>query len=109
MVLEIRALGLEVGRKTYDICDDLGVSCPIAQGSETLALFKYNVPWWAVTTVATLKLTATGTTSLPVGIFTVCSVYNYMRPMFSTISFQGREEGVCGLFGLCRSTVFPRV
>jgi hypothetical protein len=93
VVLEIRALGLEVGRKTYDICDDLGVSCPIAQGSETLALFKYNVPWWAVTTVATLKLTATGTVRLPVGIYLLYIVLIFLCVLsFQRFHFTGGKR-----------------
>lgn len=60
VVMDVRALGLEVGRKTYNICKDLQVTCPIKAGVENTAVLRYPVPWWAVSSTATVGLVATG-------------------------------------------------
>ncbi len=46
--MEIKSLGVKVATRSFSICDDLDLACPVPAGDHVVAKFRFPVPWYAV-------------------------------------------------------------
>lgn len=58
ITMEIKALGVKVATRHFNICKDLDVVCPVPAGEEVVAKFKFPVPFYAITMKAEVVITA---------------------------------------------------
>lgn len=58
ITMEIKALGVKVATRHFNICKDLDVQCPVPAGEEVVARFRFPVPFYAITMKAEVVITA---------------------------------------------------
>lgn len=58
IVMVVKAMGVAVSSRSFKICKDIGLTCPVAPQQKVTALFHFPVPWYAITMKADVVITA---------------------------------------------------
>ena len=65
ITMVVKAMGVTVSSRAFGICEDIDLTCPVAPEQSVRALFRFPVPWYAITMRADVVITATDTEGSP--------------------------------------------
>lgn len=58
IVMVVKAMGVAVMSRSFNICKDIGIVCPVAPQTSVNAVFHFPVPWYAITMKADVVINA---------------------------------------------------
>lgn len=56
--MQISAKGIKMATRHFDICRDIDLVCPVPAGEQVVAVFRFPVPFYAITMSADVVITA---------------------------------------------------
>jgi len=58
ILMVVKAMGVAVSSRSFKICKDIGLVCPVPPQQKVTAIFHFPVPWFALTMKADVVITA---------------------------------------------------
>lgn len=100
IVMVVKAMGVAVSSRSFKICKDIGLVCPVPPQQKVTAVFHFPVPWYALNMKADVVITASDKLGQSLACVLAPQVpvvrRGYVDPVLPDVVVGVQEEGETG-------------